>query len=920
LALVPLGLNATVAGAASQTFMVNDQRDLVDARVGRDGCRTAAGTCTLRAAIQEANATSDADTIELPAGFYAISIRGSGGPQGDFDVTRPLTILGVGATTTIVDGGQPPSGSPPDHRGLDRVFETSSSAGNVTIKNVTIQEGYHAERGGGIENGSSGTLLLDNVVVRDSYAGKYGGGLDNVRGGLVQLVGSVFSGNGAVEGGAALNNTAQGAIEILAGSSVSENPGTYPLLAGAVHNEAQNDAVGSIVVEDSHVVNNEAIREGAGISNDGDGTVLVERSTISGNRTSASGAGIYAVSGNLTVNGSTISDNHAGNAISTGNGGGIYNAGQLTKAGVPSSVEIRNTTISGNSATGDGGGIGGELAADLLLTDSAVQENVADSDGGGISIQSKASMTVARVDFLGNQAAVRAGGVYSHASGSVSIEDALFRGNKSLEEGGAGLYTDGSGTVAVSDSIFEHNEAVGDGGGVAIHSSGFVTIASSAIVGNVSHQYNGGGLENSGMAVTLSDATISGNVAALDGGGVHSTSSGEFTVLDTTIDGNTAENGGGFANVEDSTLVVRRSLVSGNQASLGLRSDSGLGGGIYIIADGDSLIENSTVSGNTAATAGGGIYNDADADVRLDHVTIADNTGPRGSGFALEVAAPPSTQVMVRNTIIAANHDGADCDGGLTSEGGNIDGGTGCQFQGPGDLANTDPRLAPLADNGGPTRTHALNPDSPAVEGGVAPCPLTDQRGFSRPPTDCDIGAYELGSAPSGSPECEGGAVTLTPDADSWVLEDSPTSNYGGDTVLKVDSKSGANARALLRFDLASSIPFGCQVVDAELQLYASAFKEGRTLQALSLGEAWTEADVTWDTQPSLGAAAPATATSRAGYVEWSVTPQAQAMHSGANHGFLIRDEAEDGTGFDQGFNSREKAPDNPPQLVVTFG
>jgi hypothetical protein len=917
-AVAVLGLNAAGAGAADP-FRVNDPRDLPDARI--DGvCRTSSATgsvCTLRAALQEANATQAADTIELPSGFYAITIRGNGNAQGDFDILRPLTILGAGATSTIIDGGQPPSGSPPDRRGLDRVFETSSSAGNVTLSNVTIQEGYSAERGGGIENGSSGTLLLENVTVRENYAGKYGGGLDNVRGGRVRLEGSVFSGNGAVEGGAALNNTAQGRIEIVEGSEVSENPGTYPINAGAIHNEGQNDAVGAVVVNDSDVVNNQAIREGAGISNDGDGTVRVEAgSTISGNRTSASGGGISSVSGNVTVTLSTISDNQAGNEISTGNGGGIYNAGQLTKAGMPGRVEITGTLISGNGATGDGGGIGGGLAADLLLTDSTVVGNSADSDGGGISIQSKASMTVRRVFIRDNRAAVRAGGVYSHASGSVSIDDALFHGNESLEEGGAGLYTDGSGTVAVSDSKFSENVAVGDGGGVAIHSSGLVTISSSEIVDNVSSAYNGGGLENSGMLVTLSDVTITGNDAALDGGGIHNTASGEFTLLDTTIEDNIAENGGGFANAADSTLVIRRTLISANKAELRLRSDSGLGGGIYSIADGDALIENSTVSGNTAETAGGGVYNDADANVRVVNVTITDNTGPRGSGFALEVAAPPSTQVVVRNTIIAANHGSPDCDGGLGSEGGNIDGGTGCQFSGPGDLDTTDPQLAPLADNGGPTKTHALLPGSRAISLGVAPCPLTDQRGFGRPPTGCDAGAYELDP-----PECVEGTVTLAADADSWVLENSPDSNYGDDTVLKVDSKDDANARALVHFDLASSIPSGCQVEDAALRLYASAYKEGRTLQALSLGEAWTEPDVTWETQPPPDEVAPSTtAPSGAGYVEWDVTSQAQAMHAGANHGFLIRDAVEDGGGFDQGFNSREKAPDNPPQLVVSFG
>jgi hypothetical protein len=915
-----LGLSANLAVAASQTFFVNDTSDMVDARVGQNGCRTAANTCTLRAAIQEANATSDPDVIQLPAGFFAITIRGNSNTQGDFDITRPLTIVGVGAGT-IVDGGQPPSGSPPDRRGLDRVLEIQSSAGNVTLAGMTIQEGYTAEMGGGILHGSSGTLRLENLLVRGNYAGKYGGGLNNVRSGRVQLIGTTFSGNAAVEGGSALNNAANGTIEILENSHVSDNPGTYPLLAGAIHNEGQNDAVGAILVRDSQVSDNHAIREGAGISNDGDGNVVVERSNITGNRTSSSGGGIYTVSGTLRViDASTISDNHAGNLISTGNGGGIYNVGALTKAGMAGRVEIAKATISFNTATGDGGGFAGGLESDLTLVDSIVSGNVAESDGGGISSQSKASVSITRVQFADNTAAVRAGGVYSHTGGESLIVDSTFTENESLEEGGAGLYTDGSGALTVRRTMFSENTAVGDGGGVAIHSSGVVSINDSDILDNESHA-NGGGLENSGGLVTLTDVRITDNEAALDGGGIHNTSSGEFTILDTTVEENTAENGGGFANVSDSTLVVRRSLFSDNEAVLGLRSDSALGGGIYSISDGSSLFENSTVSGNSAEVAGGGIYHNADGSLALVHVTVTDNSAPRGAGFALEVAAPTSTQVVVRNTIIAANDDGADCDGGLLSEGGNIDGGSACQFHGPGDLHDTDPGLADLGDYGGPTHTHALNPGSPAINGGVGACPLTDQRRFARPPSACDIGAYELGGSVTEPPECVPGTVAIPAEADSWVFESSPTSNYGDDTVLKVDSKLGNNARALVRFALEPSIPSGCGVVSAALRLYAASYKEDRTLEAATLEDDWTEEGVTWETQPATDEdAEPATSPSGLGYLEWNVTSQVQEMDADDNHGFLIRDAVEDGGGLDQGFLSREKVGDATPQLVVAFG
>jgi hypothetical protein len=153
--------------------------------------------------------------------------------------------------------------------------------------------------------------------------------------------------------------------------------------------------------------------------------------------------------------------------------------------------------------------------------------------------------------------------------------------------------------------------------------------------------------------------------------------------------------------------------------------------------------------------------------------------------------------------------------------------------------------------------------------------------------------------------------------ADSWVLQGS-TSNFGNDSILKVDSKSGNNARALVRFNL-PSIPAGCDVVTAKLRLYASSYKDGRTLQATPLGAAWTESLVTWNNQPAVTGTAAST-TSGFGYREWTVTGQVQGMYApGANHGFLIRDATENGGGLDQGFHSVEKLTDNPPQLVISF-
>jgi hypothetical protein len=100
----------------------------------------------------------------------------------------------------------------------------------------------------------------------------------------------------------------------------------------------------------------------------------------------------------------------------------------------------------------------------------------------------------------------------------------------------------------------------------------------------------------------------------------------------------------------------------------------------------------------------------------------------------------------------------------------------------------------------------------------------------------------------SGSqPTCTPQTFTVAPNADSWLLQSSSTSNYGQDSVIKVDTKSGANARALVRFPL-PAITAGCTVQSARLRLYAGSYKTGRTLQAVPVGSSWSESGVTWNT------------------------------------------------------------------------
>ena len=164
------------------------------------------------------------------------------------------------------------------------------------------------------------------------------------------------------------------------------------------------------------------------------------------------------------------------------------------------------------------------------------------------------------------------------------------------------------------------------------------------------------------------------------------------------------------------------------------------------------------------------------------------------------------------------------------------------------------------------------------------------------------------------APDCTS-VQTIGANADSWIDQKNGGSNYGGDSVLKLMSKSGENTRALVRFP-APAAPPGCALLSATLRLYAGGYKTGRTLQALALAATWTEGGVNWGNQPATTGSA-ATTGSGQGYRSWDVTAQVNAM-GGNNHGFLIRDAVDNNGGSEQQFHSKEKS-DNQPQIVYRY-
>ena len=261
-----------------------------------------------------------------------------------------------------------------------------------------------------------------------------------------------------------------------------------------------------------------------------------------------------------------------------------------------------------------------------------------------------------------------------------------------------------------------------DGGGIYNHTGGILSLDQVTISGN-SASDEGGGLYNTGTA-TVGDTTLSGN-AAVSGGGIYNTA--DLTITGSTLSENTADNGGGFYN--DATVTLTNVTISGNSADTN-------GGGIYQNT-GTLTATNVTVSNNRAdsddlAGDGGGIY--APSGTATLHNTIA-------AGNVLGTASP--TDDDVSGTFDAASS--YNLIGVIDGSTGLVDAGGTTQYGTTG--LPLDAKLAALGDYGGPTETHALLSDSPALDNGDNTKAndaglTTDQRGFARiVNTTVDVGA-----------------------------------------------------------------------------------------------------------------------------------------------------------------------------------
>jgi filamentous hemagglutinin family protein len=502
-----------------------------------------------------------------------------------------------------------------------------------------------------------------------------------------------------------------------------------------------NIEAGTVSLDGLTLTKGNVIGNGAGIIVNSGSNLTVRNSTLTGNTViedpslygeneAGSGGGIAAEDATVNIVNSTITDNTA----ETG-GGGIF---QLNGTFV-----IENSTVSNNTSEVGGGGIANGFGT-LTITKSTISKNIANDDFAGGLANVGGTVTIASSTFSANTG--DNGGAISNQDlnsnginrdGKITIFDSKISNNIARINGG-GIFNEQGSEVTILNSTLLENISNVSGGGV-FNGDGIVTIVNSHVSKNTAQNEAGGILNRSGLLIIKDSSSVSNNSAAT-GGGIFN--DGNTNIIDSIISGNTSSVfSGGIYN--RNTLTVENSEISNN-------SGGSFGGGIdNFNSQGTAsvTVTNSTISGN-AATNGGGIY--SNGTLLATNNTITNNAGQRGGGIHNEGGA-----VKVSNSIIAGNIAPTDAEvfntGTFNSLGFNLvgqNGNAGGFIIGTNDIVLAgaiETAIAPLADNGGPTQTHALIANSPAIDaGGAIPGIATDQRGVIRPQGNApDIGAFE---------------------------------------------------------------------------------------------------------------------------------------------------------------------------------
>ncbi|MCM3872256.1 MAG: CSLREA domain-containing protein [Pyrinomonadaceae bacterium] len=851
-----LNLIFPIARAAT-TFTVNSTGDGVDSNLVDGVCNDGTGACTLRAAIQQANvAGGDSINFSTPSGSKiiltggellidkGISIDGPGGGHiavSGNNASRVLRVTGspVFLTRLKITEGMAVGGAGIFNDGGDLTVFLCTVSGNNGTTGV----------GGGISNSTagqqSGLLNLHSSTISNNTADGGGGGLFQIA--TAFITNTTISNNSTAGSGGGINNANPATLTnvTITGNTAANGGGIY------------NPGIGILTFKDTLIAGNSAPS-----GPDGAGANFVSQDyNLIGNTSGALIVGITthnitnvnALLGPLTANGGPTFT-HAllfgSPAIDAANTALISD-----QRGEPRPVD---DTAAPNAAGGNASDIGAYEAHTLQVNSTAdTSDGPCTPVGTGNGCTLREAITAANAE-PGSELITFAPALTAGGPATIELLTALPNLSGDMTIGGPGassltvqrsnavgtprfrIFTILGGGITVSisgltisnghtaDGTVPTNGQGDHGGGIFNGFNETVNLANVTISGNTTGDADslggpsglggyGGGIWNEGI-LTLSNSVISGNRtgdgtgnSGIGGQGGGILNSGTMTITGSTTSNNITGNGilaagsgGGIAS--STSLTVANSTISGNRTGT---SQFGGGGGIWSI--GNLTVTNTTISGNEASGTGGGI-NTALTPSTLINVTITNNRSHSFPGGGLSTSTGP---VTLRNSLVAGNFFGIspgttpdDISGTVNAAASSFNligtGGSGGLSNGTNNnqVGVDNPKLATLANYGGPTLTHALLLGSPALDAGsngnLPPDTVDldgdgnsseaipfDQRstGFNRSmdangdgAATVDIGAYELQSI----------LVTSTADSGAGTLRQAITdanSNASSDAI-----------------------------------------------------------------------------------------------------------------------------------------
>ena len=455
----------------------------------------------------------------------------------------------------------------------------------------------------------------------------------------------------------------------------------------------------------------------------------------------------------LTIVGITLTrGSHAGDAGGEGtageNGGhGQEGAGGAVYLASGGRLHALNAVFATNSAAGGAGGAGGSSGAGSLP---GGQGGHAGSARGGAIFSNGGEVRLTNCVLVANRALGGDGGSGGDGGGGLNGGDGGGGGLGGSASGGAIYSTDGA-ILQLVNCTLSTNDAgggIGGAGGLGNGGLGFDGAngtAGEAMGGSVfcsngrveflnctfDHSSANGAHGWDGKVAPRADPGEDGRGGARGGGGAIAFAGGSATFTNCTLYANAVKGGDGGDGGQGGTTGF------GGEGGDGGDGGDASGGGIYNAGATSLLLVNCTFAANATAGGLGGEGGDPGT-------ALAQPGGNGAAGLSQGGAIANSLgTVTLMNTLLADSPSGGNASGAFSDGGHNLSSDASPVFTAATSLGSTNAHLGTFAEHGGPPRTVALLPGSPAIDGGdVEVAPLTDQRGYARsgPP---DIGAYE---------------------------------------------------------------------------------------------------------------------------------------------------------------------------------